>query len=105
MLTGKYAGGAPPPDSRAADPERNMFMAPYLEPAELEAVEGLRPLAAELGISMAQLALAWCLRQPGVASVIVGATKVSQIEDNAAASGVELPPHVLERIDELFPGK
>jgi aryl-alcohol dehydrogenase-like predicted oxidoreductase len=69
----------------------------------LARVEQLRPLAADLGLSMSQLALAWCLRQTNVASAIVGATTPAQIEENAKASGVELPSEALAKIDELFP--
>ena len=98
------SGGERPPDSRAADEERNLFMDAYLEPAEVAKVDRLAPLAAKLGVSMAQLALAWCLRGPGVASVIVGVTKLSQLEDNVAASGLALPDEIAEAIDEVFPG-
>ena len=103
VLTGKYSGGARPAESRAADPERNQFMGRYLEEGELVRVDRLRPIADELGLSMAQLALAWCLRQPGVASAIVGATRVAQLEDDCTASGVELGEEVLERIHAIFP--
>jgi len=101
-LTGKYSGGSRPEGTRAADPQRNAFMNAFLEPGELARVDALRPIADELGVSMAQLALAWCLRAPGVSSVIVGVTRTSQLEDNAAASGIRLPPEVLERIDGIF---
>jgi len=102
-LTGKYSGGAKPSDSRAADDERNQFMGDYLRPDVLARVDALAPIARELELSMAQLALAWCLRQPGVSSVIVGVTKESQLRDNVSASGVVLPGDVLARLDELFP--
>jgi aryl-alcohol dehydrogenase-like predicted oxidoreductase len=102
-LTGKYRDGQRPGRSRGADPRRNVFMSAFLEPESLARVESLRPLAADCGLSMAQLALAWCLRQPGVASVIVGVTRPSQLDDNLAAAGVALPDEVLERIDALFP--
>ncbi len=104
VLTGKYSGGAKPTDSRASNDDINRFMGAYLEDGELERVDQLRPLADELGISMAQLALAWCLRQPGVSSVIVGATRAEQLEDNCKAAGVVLPDAVVARIDEIFPG-
>jgi aryl-alcohol dehydrogenase-like predicted oxidoreductase len=105
VLTGKYSGGARPGGSRGADAERNQFMARYLEVDALARVDRLRPLADELGLSLAQLALAWCLRQPGVSSAIVGATRVAQLEDNCKASGVRLPEDLLARIDEIFPGR
>jgi len=101
VLTGKYSGGARPGGTRAADSFRNQFMTQYLEPETLARVDRLRPLAAELGISLAQLALAWCLRQPGVASVIVGATRADQLEENVRASGVEIPPELAARIDAI----
>jgi len=102
VLTGKYQGGAMPPGTRAADAERSAFMQRFLRPEILARVEALRPHAETLGLSLAQLALAWCLRQPNVSSVIVGATQVRQIEENAKASGVRLPPELAEKIDALF---
>jgi aryl-alcohol dehydrogenase-like predicted oxidoreductase len=66
-------------------------------------VAALHSIAAQLDISLAQLALAWCLRAPGVASLIVGATRASQLDDNAGASGVTLPESLLGEIDALFP--
>jgi aryl-alcohol dehydrogenase-like predicted oxidoreductase len=104
VLSGKYSGGARPEKSRAADDERNWFMDAYLEPSEVAKVDRLKPLAAELEITLPQLALAWCLRRPNVASVIVGVTRGSQLEENVGASGVSLPDDVLARIDEVFPG-
>ena len=103
VLTGKYSGGTLPAGTRAADSFRNQFMRSYLEPATLERVDALRPLAAELGLSLAQLALAWCLRNPGVSSVIVGATRVQQLEENAKAAGVAIPPEIAARIDAIAP--
>ncbi len=103
VLTGKYRPGAPlPQNTRGADPTSNSFMDALLQPSVLEAVERLRPIADEAGISMAQLALAWVLRQPNVASAIVGATRVEQVETNAAASGIRLDPDALRRIDEAL---
>ena len=105
VLTGKYAAGQPlPADSRAADPRQNMFMnGGKLDEALLAKVEELRPLAAAEGLSMAQLALAWILRLKDVSSVIIGASRPSQVEDNAGASGVALSAGTLEAIDKLFP--
>jgi len=102
-LTGKYAGGKVPAGSRAADNERNRFMSDFLAPEEIARVEKLRPLADAQGISMAQLALAWCLRQPNVSSAIVGATRRQQLEENAKAAGLKLPDDVVAKIDALFP--
>ena len=64
----------------------------------VEIVRELTKIAEEMGINMARLALAWCLRHPNVASVIVGATRVEQLEENVRASGVEIPPASLARI-------
>ncbi len=103
VLTGKYGRGQVPPGSRASEPHKQgRFMGKYLSEATLERVECLRPIACELGMTMAQLALAWCLRQRGVASVICGATKAEQIEDNAGASGKAIPEDALRRIDEIL---
>ena len=68
----------------------------------LERVQELRPVADELGLSMAQLALAWVLREENVASAIIGASRPEQVEDNAGASGVELDAETLARIDEIL---
>ena len=103
VLSGKYGGGQRPEDSRAADDERNLFMNAYLAPEEIAKVDRLKPLAAETGISLPQLALAWCLRQPNVASAIVGVTRISQLDDNVAASGIRLPEAIAAQIDEIFP--
>jgi voltage-dependent potassium channel beta subunit len=92
VLTGKYQPGKPLPDgSRGADDKSNMFMANLLTDETLAKVAKLAPIAKKHGCSVGQFALAWCLRQQGVSSVIVGATKVSQIEENAAASGLAVP--------------
>jgi aryl-alcohol dehydrogenase-like predicted oxidoreductase len=103
VLTGKYRAGALPEGTRAADALRSNFMARYLAPETLARASALAELAAERGLSAAQLALAWCLREPNVASVVVGATRISQIEDNAAASGLALDAELLARLDRLFP--
>jgi aryl-alcohol dehydrogenase-like predicted oxidoreductase len=103
ILTGKYLPGeAPPGDSRAAHERMNYFMERRDDQVLLERVQQLRPVADELGLSMAQLALAWVLREENVASAIIGATRPEQIEDNVAASGVELDSATLARIDEIL---
>jgi len=105
ILTGKYApGDAPPAGSRAAHPEDAMFMARFMEDRVLKGVQRLRPLADELGITMAQLAIAWVLRERGVSSAIVGASRPDQVDENVAASGVELPADVLAAIDVALQG-
>ncbi|HYX92890.1 MAG TPA: aldo/keto reductase family protein, partial [Myxococcaceae bacterium] len=99
ILTGKYRPGHPPPaDSRAASERMNAFMQGRLTDDVLERVERLRPIAAELGLTLAQLGLAWVLRRPEVSSAIIGATRPDQVTENARASGVVLPPELLERI-------
>ena len=102
-LSGKYAKGARPEGSRAADGERNQFMRAFLEPETLARIEALGPIAAELGLSLPQLALACCLRRPGVSSAIAGVTRISQLEENAKASGLELPAEIEARIDQIAP--
>jgi aryl-alcohol dehydrogenase-like predicted oxidoreductase len=100
-LTGKYRPGAPPPaGSRAASQEMGWSMDRYRDDDVLEAVERLRPIADGLGITMAQLALAWVLREENVASAIVGASRPEQVEDNASASGIELDGATLRAIDD-----
>ncbi|HEY3551258.1 MAG TPA: aldo/keto reductase family protein [Gaiellaceae bacterium] len=103
VLTGKYKPGEPPPEgSRATSDSMGGFMDRARNPVLLERVQRLVPVAEDLGLSMAQLALAWVLRQENVASAIVGASRPEQVEDNAAASGVELDPATLETIDEIL---
>ena len=106
VLTGKYKPGQPPPrDSRAAHSSMNSFFGDDLRDGRLLAqVQELGQVAKELGISTAQLALAWVLREANVASAIVGASRPQQVEDNAGASGVELDAATLERIDEILAG-
>jgi len=107
VLSGKYRAGEPTPrDSRAGhpDPQTSQFVRLFMRDDILTAVAELRPIADDLGLSMAQLAIAWVLRQPNVASAIVGASRPEQLDDNCAASGVELPPDALLRIDEAVAG-
>jgi voltage-dependent potassium channel beta subunit len=103
-LTGKYSGGKIPDQSRANDPERNLWMDRVLDVEVLDRVDQLRPIADQLGISLAQLALAWCLRVPGVSSVIIGATRIEQLEENVKSIGIELSSESIADIEELFPG-
>jgi aryl-alcohol dehydrogenase-like predicted oxidoreductase len=100
-LTGKYKPGeAPPEDSRAASRDMGWAMDRFRDDDVLEAVQRLAPIADGLGISMAQLALAWVLRRPELASAIIGASRPEQVEDNAAASGIELDEETMSAIDE-----
>ena len=103
ILTGKYRpGAAPPPGSRATSESMGVFIQKRLDDRVLAGVQALRPIAAELGITLSQLALAWVLRRPEVSSAIIGASRPEQVKENAAASGVKLSADVLHRIDEAF---
>ena len=103
VLTGKYRPGEPPPtDSRAASESMSGFIGRLTEPRVLEAVERLRPVADAAGLTMAQLALAWVLREQNVASAIVGASRPEQVHANASASGVTLSADTLAAIDEAL---
>ena len=101
VLTGKYKPGEPPPsDSRMSSEVMGWAMDRYRSDAVLEAVQRLLPIADGLGVSMAQLALAWVLREPNVASAIIGASRPQQVDDNAAASEIELDQATLDAVDE-----
>ncbi len=103
VLTGKYHPGAElPADSRAASKEGSAFISRLLTDDILQRVADLRPVAADLGLSMAQLALAWVLQNPSVSAAIIGATRPEQVLDNVRASDVTLAPDVLARIDEIL---
>jgi aryl-alcohol dehydrogenase-like predicted oxidoreductase len=103
VLTGKYLPGEPPPpDSRAASESMSLFMDRLLEDRVLEAAQRLVPVAEQAGLTPAQLALAWVLRQPDVASAIVGASRPEQVHANASASGVVLDAETLAAVDEAL---
>ena len=104
VLTGKYKPGqAPPAGSRATDQKSGAnFIARLMGDDVLAAVQQLRPLAEQAGLTMAQLGLAWVLQNPNVSSAIVGATRPEQLEDNVKASGVTLDAELLKRIDEAL---
>jgi voltage-dependent potassium channel beta subunit len=102
VLAGKYKPGERPPEGTRAATKDADFMERFMRDDLLEAVQHLRPIADELGITMAQLAVAWVLREPGVSSAIVGASRPEQVDENVAASGIELSPEVLQRIDEIL---
>jgi len=103
VLTGKYRKGEPPPpESRAADDLANTFISGYLREEVLDGVERLRPVAAELGHTLAQMALAWVLRQPNVSSAIIGATRPEQVEENVRALQVRLDESALAEIDRAL---
>ena len=105
VLTGKYKPGeAPPADSRMAHEQMGWAMDRFKRDEVLEGVQRLRPIAEGLGITLAQLALAWVLREPNVASAIVGASRPDQVVDNAAASGVELDEATFAELDRALAG-
>jgi aryl-alcohol dehydrogenase-like predicted oxidoreductase len=105
VLTGKYRKGeAAPPDSRAASRRMGGFVGRWLTDDVLDAVERLRVVAEEAGLTLAQLAIAWVLREPGVASAIVGASRPAQLEDNCAAAGRRLDAEVLAAVDKAVAG-
>jgi len=104
VLTGKYRPGDPPPsDSRAASSEMNAYLSRRMmaEPV-LAAVQTFKTLAERNGFTAAQLALAWVLREPNVASAIIGASRPEQVEINASASGLPVDPALLDEIDRLL---
>ncbi|MFF3439718.1 aldo/keto reductase family protein [Streptosporangium sp. NPDC002721] len=103
VLTGKYRPGQPPPaGSRATDPSGGNFISRILKDDVLTRVQQLEPVAADLGLSMAQLAVAWVLQNPNVSSAIVGASRPEQVRDNVKASGVKLESEVLKKIDDIL---
>jgi len=103
VLTGKYLPGMPVPEaSRATDEVGSGFIGRFLDDTVLERVQLLAPVAADCGLTMAQLAVAWVLHNDNVASAIVGASRPEQIADNVAASGVTLEADVLALIDEAL---
>ena len=100
VLTGKYSPDAPPPaGSRATSKDMNRFIGRLLNRRTLEAVQRLKPIADEAGLTMSQLALAWVLRRPEVACAIVGASRPEQVHENARAAGVRLSADTLSAID------
>ena len=104
VLTGKYAPGQPLPEgSRATDDKGGANMIKrFMDDAVLERVQRLRPIADDLGLSMAQLAVAWVLQNDNVAGAIIGASRPEQVAENVAASGVTLDAGVLAAIDDVL---
>lgn len=102
VLTGKYKpGAAPPAGSRATNDQMNQFIGGMLKPRILETIEQLKPLAADAGLSLPQFALAWVLREPNIASAIIGASRPEQVVDNAGASGAKVPPELFTKAQEI----
>jgi aryl-alcohol dehydrogenase-like predicted oxidoreductase len=103
ILTGKYKPGEPLPEgTRATSKSMGMWMDRARDQTLLERVQRLRTVAEGLGITLAQLAIAWVLREPNVASAIVGASRPEQVEDNVGGAGVELDESTLAQIDEIL---
>ena len=104
VLTGKYTpGGRPPEGSRATDTKGGADMIKrFMDDDVLTRVQRLKPIASDLGLSMAQLAVAWVLQNENVATAIVGASRPEQVRDNAGAAGTAIPADALARIDEVL---
>jgi aryl-alcohol dehydrogenase-like predicted oxidoreductase len=102
VLTGKYKPGeAPAQGTRATSDEMGGFIKGLMTPAILQAVQQLRPLADEAGLTLSQFALAWTLREPNVASAIIGASRPEQVHENAAASGASVDPALFAKAEEI----
>ena len=106
VLSGKYLPGQPAPTgSRGADSTSNAFMQRLLEDEILTRVQKLKAYAAELGYGLAEFALAWCLRQKQVSSVIIGATAPDQVQANVKASGIKLDETIWDQAERLLAGQ
>jgi 1-deoxyxylulose-5-phosphate synthase len=105
LLTGKYSANSPPPaDSRAAHESMGSMMGGWMKPEMLAAVDEIKPIAAEAGCSLAQFALAWVLREPNVASAIIGASRPEQVSENAKASGLVIDPALFAKAEVIAAG-
>ena len=102
VLTGKYQDGAIPPGSRASDEKRGIWMKDTMTEDNFARVERLKPIAADLDCSLAQLAIAWTLKAEGVASAIVGASTPEQVTENAGAARIDLSQEVMAAIEEVL---
>ena len=102
VLSGKYDPDAPPPrDSRAASDKMGGWMDRLMQPDLLRAVQDLKPIAEEAGLTLPQFALAWVLREPNVASAIIGASRPEQVRENAAASGVVVDTQLFAQAERI----
>jgi aryl-alcohol dehydrogenase-like predicted oxidoreductase len=102
VLTGKYdPNSPPPPDTRASSDAMSGAIQRWMEKPVLEAVQALKPLAQEAGCTLGQFALAWVLREPNVASAIVGASKPAQLDENAAACDLAIDPALFARAEAI----
>ncbi len=102
LLTGKYQDGQIPVGSRATHEHFGRFLRPTLTEENFQRVSELRELASDIGVSLSQLALAWCLRVPNVASVIMGASRAQQVTENVVAADIKLVPEIVTRIDSIL---
>ena len=103
VLTGKYDHDAPPPPgTRAASEVMGGYMERLMEPGMLRAVQRLKPIAGEAGLTLPQFALAWVLREPNVASAIIGASRPEQVRENAAASGAVIDTQLFLRAEAIL---
>jgi aryl-alcohol dehydrogenase-like predicted oxidoreductase len=104
VLTGKYKPGQPPPSgSRATDEKGGAnFIRRFMEDGVLSRVAELEPIAKEVGLTQAQLAVAWVLQNENVAAAIIGASRPEQVAENVKAAGVTIPPELLARIDDIL---
>jgi len=103
VLSGKYDPDQPPPrDSRAASDEMGGYMERLMHPDVLRAVQQLKPIADEAGLTLPQFALAWVLREPNVASAIIGASRPEQVRENAHASGVIVDTQLFLRAEAII---
>ncbi|MFK5634404.1 MULTISPECIES: aldo/keto reductase family protein [unclassified Ornithinimicrobium] len=104
VLSGKYLPGRQPTEGRAADDKMGRGMQGFMRDEVLTAVQGLKPLAEEAGLTMPQLAVAWVLQNPNVAAALVGASRPEQVADNVKAAGVTLDAGLMTKIDEVLEG-
>jgi 1-deoxyxylulose-5-phosphate synthase len=104
VLSGKYAPGAEPPAGSRAASEDEQYMQRYLADPVLEAVQRLKPVAAKAGCSMAQLAIAWVVAQPGITSAIIGASRPEQLRETAAAADLAIDPALLAEAAAILEG-
>ncbi len=105
VLTGKYLPDAPPPSgTRATSDEMGGYIGGWMKPPLLKAVQQLKPIAADAGLTLTQFSLAWILRLPNVASAIIGASRPEQVRENAAASEATVDPALFAKAEEILTG-
>ena len=103
VLTGKYDPDQPPPQgTRATSEEMGGFIQRLMQPDLLRAVQRLKPIAEQAGLSLPQFSLAWILREPNVASAIIGASRPEQVRENAKASGAVVDPSLFDQAEAII---